>query len=158
MRGLVFKTAIVRQAYEYWRSKCAGGRLPRRADIRPEEIPGLLPYLFLVDVIGDPPTFRYRLVGTQINQWAGREYTDVALDEREYGPNWRLVHDIYADVVKRREPVLSEYSAPWKERDFLTYERIVAPLSSDGAAVDMLLGALNVLPRPPSPPAAMAPG
>jgi hypothetical protein len=149
MSELIFTTDVVRQAYDYWRSKCAGGRPPRRADLRPEEIAPLLPYMFLVDVVGDPPTFKYRLVGTQINDWAGREFTGVALNEREYGPNWQLVHDIYAGVVKTREPVRSEYSAPWREREFLIYERIVAPLSSDGETIDMLFGALDVVRHAP---------
>ena len=147
MEVFPIKTSIVRQAYEYWQSKCVGGRLPRRADIRPEEIARLLPYLFLVDAIGDPPEFKFRLVGTQINQWAGDEYTGVTLNEAEYGPNWRLVHDIYSRVWRERRPDYSEYSAPWQGRDFLHYERIVAPMSNDGAAIDMLFGALNVVPR-----------
>ena len=147
METFPFKTSIVRQAYEYWQSKGVGGRLPRRADIRPEEIVRLLPYVFLVDVIGDPPAFRFRLVGTQINQWAGGEYTGVTINEAEYGPNWRRIHDIYLDVWRKRAPVHSEYEAPWKTRDFLYYERIVAPMSNDGVAVDMLFGALNVVPR-----------
>jgi hypothetical protein len=122
-----------------------GDRLPRRADIRAEEIPRLLPYVFLVDVIGDPPAFRFRLVGTQIAVWAGRDYTGAMLDEPSYGPNWRMVHEIYAKVVATRVPAYSEYSAPWQEREFLTYERIIAPLSSDGATIDMLFGALDVV-------------
>ena len=144
-----FKTDIVRRAYEYWRGKCAGGRLPRRADIRPEEMAPLLPNIFLVDVIAAPaggaPRFKFRLVGTQINVWAGREYTGVFLNETEYGPNWKLVYDIYTRAVRERAPVRSEYSAPWQGREYLTYERLVAPLSNDGAAVDMLFGALDVI-------------
>jgi hypothetical protein len=144
-----FKSDIVRSSYEYWLSKRAGARLPRRSDIRAEEIPRLLPYLFLVDVvrarIDDPPAFRFRLAGTQIAVWAGRDYTGAMLDEPSYGPNWRQVHDIYANVVATREPAYSEYSAPWQGREFLTYERIIAPLSGDGETIDMLFGALDVL-------------
>lgn len=147
MSEFAFKTDIVRQAHEYWRSKRSGDRLPCRADIRPEEIARLLPYVFLVDVIGDPPAFKYRLVGTQINQWAGGEHTGVSVNEREYGPDWQLVHDIYMSVLSKRAPVYSEYSALWRAHDFLWYERIIAPLSSDGTSVDMLFGALNMVPR-----------
>jgi hypothetical protein len=34
----VFKTTIIAQAVEYWTSKADLGRLPSRADIKPEEI------------------------------------------------------------------------------------------------------------------------
>jgi len=96
-------------------------------------------------VIGDPPSFKFRLVGTQITQWAARDYTGATLNEAEYGPQWRRVHDIYVDVLRVRAPIHSEYDAPWSGRDFLSYERIVAPLSRDGLAVDMLFGALDML-------------
>jgi hypothetical protein len=148
MKPFSFKSSIVRGSYEYWLSKCAGTRLPRRADIRAKEIPRLLPYVFLVDVVrarGDPPAFRFRLVGTQIITWAGRDHTGAMIDEPSYGPNWRQVHEIYAGVVATREPAYSEYSAPWQGREFLTYERIIAPLSGDGETIDMLFGALDVL-------------
>lgn len=148
MQRFSFKTRTVRESYEYWRGKCRGDRLPSRRDIRPEEIVRLLPHIFLVDVAGDPPAFKFRLVGTQIRQWAAGEYTGVTVNEAEYGPNWRRVYDIYLQVVQTRAPMHSEYSAPWKEREFLYYERIIAPLSDDGVAVNMLFGALDVVPKP----------
>ena len=40
---------------EYWRGKCDGRAMPARADIDPLEIPRLLPYVYLVDVLDDPP-------------------------------------------------------------------------------------------------------
>lgn len=140
-----FKTRVVRESYEYWLSKCRGDGLPRRRDIRPEEIVRLLPHIFLVDVAGDPPTFKFRLVGTQITEWAAGEYTGVTVNESEFGPNWRRVYDIYRGAVEKRAPAHSEYSAPWKEREFLFYERIVAPLSDDGVSINMLFGALDVV-------------
>jgi hypothetical protein len=142
------KTAVVREAYRYWCRKQIDGRPPRRADIVPEEIPRLLPFLFLVDVLHAPLGFRFRLVGTRIGVWAGREYTGVALNEREYGPSWQRVFDQYAEVVATRAPRRDEYRSPWVARGFVYYERLVAPLSSDGAAIDMLFGALHVLPAP----------
>ncbi|HEY7609190.1 MAG TPA: PAS domain-containing protein [Alphaproteobacteria bacterium] len=147
MEQFPFKTRVVRESYEYWLGKCQGGRLPRRRDIRPEEIARLLPNIFLVDVVGDPPVFKFRLVGTKITEWAAGEYTGVTVNEAEYGPNWRRVYDSYLEAVHRRAPVYSEYSAPWKEREFLFYERIIAPLSDDGVTVNMLFGALDVVSR-----------
>jgi len=141
----VFKTRIVAQAYEYWLSKARTGRLPRRLDIKPEEIRHLLPYVFLVDVMMAPACFRYRLVGTSIEQWAGQDYTGVTLDARIHGPNWQRVLDDYRIVAHTRVPRHTEHEAPWQSREFFRYERIVAPLSSDGTTVDMLFGALHVL-------------
>lgn len=138
----LFKTAVVRLVYEYWLGKCVRGRLPRRADLHPEEMRGFLPYVFLVDVTQAPLAFRFRLVGTKIAEWSGKEFTGLAVDEDAYGPNWRRVFDLYANVVDNRRPRLDIWDAPWVSREFVRYERLVAPLSSDGQVIDMLFGAL----------------
>jgi hypothetical protein len=143
-----FKTHVVREAYSYWLSKSKTGRLPSRRDIRPEEITSLLPYIYLVEVIGDPPSFKYRLVGTQFYQWTRREYTGVTVNAAEYGPNWENIYNDYLTAVRSRAPMYSEYIvAPWPEREFLTYERIIAPLSDDSMTVNMLFGALHMVPK-----------
>lgn len=145
---LEFKSSVVRDAYEYWRRKRTGARLPSRRDIKPEEVAHLLPYLFLVDVTSAPVGFRFRLVGTEIIRWAAREYTGVGLNETEYGPHWRRVFDAYLLSVRTRTAQHSEYTAPWVSREFFYYERVIAPLSNDGETVDMLFGALYPVPAP----------
>jgi hypothetical protein len=144
----LFKTAVVRQVYEHWLGKCVRGRLPGRADLRPENMRAFLPYVFLVDVSTAPRGFRFRLVGTRITEWAGKEYTGLAVDEESYGAHWRRVFDLYAAVVDGRRPRLDLWDAPWVSREFVRYERLVAPLSSDGKAVDMLFGALYAVAEP----------
>jgi hypothetical protein len=143
-----FRTGVVRQAYGYWTAKCTGGRLPGRADIRPEEMRHLLPWVFLVDVEADPVRFRYRLVGSEITRLAGVEYTGAAINEAEFGPHWRRVFDDYLAVVRSGVPGYVDGSARWGAREFLHHERIVMPLSSDGTTIDMLFGALH----PTDPP------
>jgi hypothetical protein len=143
----LFQTAVVRQAYAYWLAKCRGAEPPSRSDIDPVEIGPLLPYVFLVDVTRAPLTFRFRLVGSKITEWADKEYTGLAVDQRDYGPQWRKVFNLYAEVAASRTPRLDLYSAPWVDREFYQYERIIAPLSSDGTSIDMLFGALHALPE-----------
>lgn len=144
-----FKTPITRAAYAYWLSKHRERRLPSRDDIRPEEITTLLPFVFLVDVIGEAPSFRFRLVGTRLSVWARREFTGVAINEAEYGSEWRNVHDDYVAAVLGRVPSYAvRDKSPWPDRDFLAYERIVMPLSNDGITVNMLFGVLHMIPYP----------
>ncbi|MBI3497059.1 MAG: PAS domain-containing protein [Proteobacteria bacterium] len=140
-----FKTAVVKQAHDYWLSKAAPGRLPARAEIELEEIKHLLPYVFLVDVAGNPTEFRFRLVGTEIDAWAGKPYTGLAVNERDYGPQWRRIYDEYLEVVRTRAPRFSRYRAPWVSKEYRLYERFIAPLSNSGGAVDMLFGALHMV-------------
>src|SRR5215471_9155517 len=100
-----FETAVVERTFLYWQSKTTSG-IPGRNDLHPDEMRSLLPYLFLVDVEPVPIGFRFRLVGTEISRWAGREYTGVRVNEQEYGPNWHLVFQAYARVVRTGEPEL----------------------------------------------------
>jgi hypothetical protein len=139
---LSFRTAIVERAFRYWSSKCKAGRPPSRADLRPEEIPQLLPHVFLVDVTQAPLEFRFRLVGTEICNLAGRDYTGLRVNPQEYGPDWKSVFEVYWRVIHTATPEAAVRRAPWLTREFLLYERLIAPLSSDGTTVDMLFGAL----------------
>lgn len=144
--SVAFKTDVVRQAYEYWAGKRPERVLPRRADIDPLELRHLLPFLFLVDVHRDPVGFKFRLVGTAITQCAARDHTGLWVNERDYGPDWKRIHDAYLEVVRTGFPNIAVCHAAWPARDFVHYERLVAPLATDGTNVDMLFGALSPFP------------
>ena len=89
--------------------------------------------------------FRIRFFGTQLVQWAGRDYTGSVIDEGATGLE-RLVFDDYSYVIETRQPRYDERSAAWPGRGYHRLEWIVAPLSSDGKTVDMLFGAIDVHP------------
>jgi hypothetical protein len=141
----VIRSDRLRQVYAYWASKIVGGRLPARAAIDPTEIPRLLPFVFLVDVERDPQRFRFRLVGTQICAWAGRDATGLYTDEPAFGPKGAALARQYAEVVARRRSLYIEQPAGRPERDFIFYDKLVLPLSADGAQVNMLFCATDVL-------------
>ena len=143
-----FRTGPVRRLAAYWLSKCADGRPPRRADIKPEEIVADLPYVYLVDVLRDPLAFRFRLVGTRVTIWSGKDYTGARINAEEYSPNWQIVFGAYRDIVERNEPSAAELFAAWRKREFQYYERFLGPLSEDGTTVSMIFGALHVIEAP----------
>jgi hypothetical protein len=138
-------SAKLRQLYAYWRSKAVGGRLPSRADIDPAEIPHLLPHVFLVDVERDPLRFRFRLIGTQICAWAGRDATGMYVDDAVYGPRGPEVAGQYGEVVARGLAFYIEQPASRPERDYAFYDRIMLPLAEDGRTVNMLLCGADML-------------
>lgn len=144
---LSFTTLPLQRVAAYWLAKARPGHLPGRADIHPEDLVHELPYLYLVDITREPLTFRYRLVGTTICLWAGREYTGVAINEAEYGPHWKPIFDDYRAVMESGAPTRAERSGPWISKEFQYYERFLGPLASDGKTVDMILGALHIVER-----------
>jgi hypothetical protein len=142
-----FRTTTVQQVYQYWVAMRQGDRLPSRADIKPEEIRPLLPYIFLIDVHRKPLRFQYRLIGTQICTWATTECTGTFLDKDVDGATWQIIFEEYRRTAETGEIGHAIRTAPWPGREFLVYERVVMPLAKDGVEIDMLLGALCVIPR-----------
>jgi hypothetical protein len=149
--GLVFGDSPEGQRlgaiFRYWASKRRGRTMPSRADIDPLELRSYLPQLVLLDVEGDPPRFRYRLVGTEV--------TRVRRGLRNSDPTGRFVDEVthhqgtgavlahYRRVVAERKPSTDAGTyPPSPERPWLRFSRLVMPLSRDDVTVNMLLVAL----------------
>ena len=113
--------------------------MPSRADVDPGDIKGLLSNVLLIDVARDPLDFRYRLIGTTIDEHSAESHTGQWIsDIPERAPPGK-VWDNLAKVVETRRP--SRLSVPYvgPHHDFLSTEQIVLPLSDDDDRVNMLL-------------------
>lgn len=132
--------------FEYWLSRRSGRRWPRRADIDPLDIPQLLPGVVLLDVVGAPPRFRKRLVGSTIVQKEGLDTTGRWLDD--------CVNPLVRDEILRQHLEAVEapegccYTVEFAGDDgkLYSYQRLLLPLSGDGERVDMLFGGARFLP------------
>jgi hypothetical protein len=124
--------------YRYWESKRAGRAMPARGDLNPAEVPGLLPHLMLIEVVGEQ--FRYRLVGSRVVQDFGRELTGTFVGSHVNPPEYaRAICSIYARVCVDRQPVFTtgEYRSPSKLSHIVS--RLLVPLAEDGEQVNMIL-------------------
>lgn len=128
------------QIYKYWLEKKGAKCAPARADLDPLDIPNLLPNVFLFDVLRDPLDYRMRLVGTRLVQVMARDCTGMHFDEIYDGARAQKIREDYDRVAIKCEPAFSLISAGWMNRDFLSYHRLMLPLSSDNKHVDMMLG------------------
>lgn len=63
----------LRELHLYWVTKRGLRIAPSRAEMRPEEIAPLLPYVYIVDIIDRPRRFRFRLVGTRVVEGYGED-------------------------------------------------------------------------------------
>jgi hypothetical protein len=93
--------------------------------------------LMLLDVVGDGREFRYRVYGSILAQYYGHDLTgktteDVRPEGRE------LVRQEYRAVLADRLPLLVLRDREVKHR-MMPVAKLVLPLSSGGAALDMLL-------------------
>lgn len=81
--------------------------MPQRRDLDPVDIPRLLPHIGLIEVHQDPMRFRYRLVGTNMVNYFGRDHTGRWLHEAKSGTYMRFLHDLYKQCVTDAVPTLS---------------------------------------------------
>ncbi len=125
---------------DYLAAKAPPGKLPGRQHIDPLEIPDLLPYLMLIDVIRPaslPPRYQIRLVGTQVVAIQGTDATGKFVEEvLDKGPDI-IAH--YEDVLTTRQPQYHRGQVATRDRNHVSYQRIVFPLATDGETVDMLI-------------------
>ena len=141
---LNFRSDRVRQIYEYWESKPDHGSLPSRADIEPLEVPRLLPYIGLVDVVEPgPPRLRYRLLGTHITQALGRDSTGLYFEDVYRGGMLTDLVETFERIIRLKKPIRYDGDASFGDEAYMSLEVVHMPLSSDGETVDMILiGAL----------------
>jgi hypothetical protein len=129
----------LKQLLSYWREKRQGRLLPRRADVDPTEIPGLLPNIMLTEVTPEG-RYRYRLVGTTIDVHAASQLTGRYVDQA-------FLAQAYADyMVGLYDLVVKDVRIVYTEGTFLAdhdasprwMKRLMMPLSSDGRSVDVV--------------------
>ena len=127
----------LRGLFEYWESRRYGRDMPLRPDIDVLDLGPWLGNLMLIDVLDDGREFRYRVYGSILAQYYGRDLTGKTTEEVR--PEARdLVRQEYRAVLADRLPSLVQRDRQVKHRT-MRVAKLVLPLSSDGAALDMLL-------------------
>ncbi|MFN4275977.1 MAG: PAS domain-containing protein [Ferrovibrio sp.] len=159
----------IRRFWEYWVAKRGDRPMPSRRDIEPTEIPDLLPYIVLTEVLREPPYLRYRLVGTKQVAVRGHDPTGepvrghyighhLGQEEDEVLLNYRIVierHSLVYDYNPTLGPIAETGSFGIKPvRELGT---LLLPLSSDGETVDMVFCCADIeVPGDLNPPSAKA--
>jgi hypothetical protein len=131
---------VLQDALTYWESKRAGRAMPARRDLDPVlEIPRLVPWVVLVDVLRNPLDFRFRLIGTGIVDRSHANYTGKLFSE--------LPHIGCDSHLWKHRVTVVETGAPLRcEPPYIGgvpgVRRVVdihLPLSEDGTDVNMIL-------------------
>jgi len=110
-----------------------------RADLDPVEIPHLLQHLILSDVAEGGRSIRYRLVGTDIVNAHGFDYTGKTVQQLTSGSTLEFTYQLYGMVVMDAVPVYSEGRFRWAGREYRRTKRLHLPLTRDGTTIDMVL-------------------
>jgi hypothetical protein len=129
----------VSELYFYWRSKCRGTSLPSRADIDPTEIPRLLPYLTIVEVVPDDRRYIYRLVGTKEVEIRGSDPTGKSVAEAYYGPSIEDSYSSYDRAALTGQPFYDDSPYAGPDGRYVDDEMLFLPLADDGVHVTRVL-------------------
>ncbi|HYM31603.1 MAG TPA: PAS domain-containing protein [Candidatus Cybelea sp.] len=132
----------VKGLYDYWLSKCGGRRMPPRAALDPLEMKPWLGHLLIVAALDDGNDFLYNLYGTTLVQLFGFEATGKRVSQAvAEGLITEVVLNEYRKVCKSGQPhYIQRMRSAAKQH--MTIEKLILPLSNDGAAVDRLLTAI----------------
>lgn len=123
----------------YWFARRSGDAVPTRSDIDPLDFPDLLPGIMLIERVMEDgkDRYRFRLAGTDVARYTGRELTGRFLDAVVPADYHDYVRQMNRTALGRRRPVYSS-SLYHDEGDFvnaITY-RLIMPMRSNDAADD----------------------
>jgi hypothetical protein len=122
----------------YWDGKRQGRTMPRRSDIDPAELVGMLPNIILVDVVDDARRFVYRLVGTGEVQVRGHDPTGKSVREGYFAATPELAEANYEKVRNSRAPFYEEDKFQVVDR-YVSEANLFLPLSDDNETVNKIL-------------------
>jgi len=126
----------------YWRGKCQGWRLPRRADIDPLDFPWVLGRLGLIDVVdaplGAPASYRVRLFGSTLAEDYGADYTGALIDTMSPTANAQMTWRQVEAVARQAQPVAERVRWGYDGRRGEEL-RLLLPLSEDGRRVTTVI-------------------
>ncbi len=125
--------------YDYWLARRGQNGVLRRADFDPIDVSFAMKNLILADVGDGGRAIRYRVVGTEIVDAHGLDYTGKAIEDIASGSTLDFTRRLYGTVVGQVVPVYSEGRFRWPDRDFNWTKRLHLPLSHDGVAADLVL-------------------
>ena len=99
-----------------------------------------LPHLFLLDVVRPEMRFRGRLVGTQIVNALGFDYTGRFLDEVISNSYYCALHEDLLDVAENAVLHYRVADMAWNNRPYARYHRLCVPLHTTDDRVDIVAG------------------
>ena len=133
--------------YSYWNEVRRGRMAPRRFDIEPARVAGILAETTILEQV-DADTYRFRLAGTRITeQFAtelrGRNFLDLWDAEDRIGLQQNLT-----TLQQLGGAMVLDFEAATATGRTVAFEAVLLPLIHTRDAVDRFLGAISSATRP----------
>lgn len=131
--------------YEYWRGKAGKRRMPAYNDIDAVEMKAWLGNLLVVEFKESLFNYRVRLEGINIEQFYGDRRTGHGVEVVTSASERDLLMQQYRPVYEEGRPAYYEAAFENSDGIFSHQAKLLLPLSTDDAAVDMILAAIYFL-------------
>ena len=131
--------------FRIWKEIRGPQGLPSRADLSPERLGFILGQITIVDILRDPINFRYRLIGTRLEEAGRRGDQGKTLDQVEPASYRDMITKSFRQVVDFKPP-LCQHVSYLQNQNLVSYEQLILPFSHTGAGVEVLVEALDWLP------------
>jgi hypothetical protein len=142
MSGVLQEEPLLAAVYDFYVSRRGRRPMPSRVDIDPLEMPRfVLPYLTLLDVVDGGARFRWRLTGTEVVSYFGRDATGRFGEDVLSGDHLAFANSLVAHVCRCRLPVYAHVVFHWPEARTMAASRLYLPLGDEAAGVTQILGA-----------------
>ncbi len=133
--------------FAYWNEVRRDRLAPRRFEIEPSQIVGILPHTFILERV-DSETFRYRLAGTALCDAFGQEFRDTNFLAGWHGDDADAIERLLAAVTQHGAVGVLSVEAMAVGRPAVAFEILILPLVHTRDTIDRLLGAATPLEMP----------
>lgn len=128
---------------DFWNKARNGMPLPCAASFDPILIPQHLSQIFFIQVDHDPLSFKFRVVGEDVNEAfginvVGEEVSKIVAFDLPIG---KMLHEVYAWAIAQRKPVAMRGPNKALLEGYQSQEMIYLPFSDGGAQIVRILGA-----------------
>jgi hypothetical protein len=133
--------------YSYWNQVRAGRLAPRRLEIEPSRIAGILAETFMLERV-DQSTYPYRLAGTRLCELLGKELRGTNFLDGWSDQDRPMLERLLASVCDQGAVVTLTADSGTDARHRVETETILLPLLHAGSTVGRIIGATSAASSP----------
>ena len=132
--GLHFGRPELKALTALWLERRGSRIAPDRSDFNPLSLRDYLSRIIIYEVVGEPPAhrFRFRLYGTLVAEYSGRDMTGRMLDEVMSAEASQDYCRILDGLIARPEPLRVTGTLYYLDRSFVHFECLSLPLTVGG--------------------------
>lgn len=143
----MMKERTNQQLYAYWNEVRAGRIAPRRFEIEPARIAGILPDTFILERV-DRAHYLFRLAGTRVCELHGREFRGRNLLDSWTEADQEVLGRLLESVTKEGAVAVIGLIGTASEDRTASFEMLLLPLMHAGDEISRILGSMAAVNAP----------